>query len=209
MLLAGETKKKPSTTVRAFHTCREGSRCFVLPATCPRGCLLFCDLRRSRVWSAHDERTSLEEVCRKRVVCGRTLGSKVGHTVGWVGVELLWAAGLDSQRPWKWALGGFFYLQCNSVQSFTACKPVQSFWSSSSTWRFRQGGALLLQACGDIRSVGLCPTPKTLGEIMDSLNHRISWTVGKGPTRIAEIQALSLHRIPQNHSMSITLLPSA
>lgn len=94
-----------------------------------------------------------------------------------------WAVKWDTEwGGWEWSCFGllgwthrdrenepwvaFFYLQCNSVQSFTACKPVQSFWSSSSTWRFQQGGALLLQACGDISSVGPCPTPKTLGEIM-------------------------------------------
>lgn len=119
-------KKQPSTTVRTFHTCRKGSRCFVLPASCPWGCLLFCDLRRSRVWSEDDER-SLQEVCRKGW-WWQDPGEGSGTQGGWVGVELLWAAGLDTDTLQMSPECGIS-LQCNSVQSFTAWKPSQRFWS--------------------------------------------------------------------------------
>lgn len=115
-------KKKKKNTIRTFHTCREGSQRFMLPATCPRGCLLSRDLRRSRVWSADDEKTSLEEVCGRGVFVAGTLGSKGGGcTEEWVGMEQLWGAGSDSESPawrscewWrkrrlcKWAPSGFF-----------------------------------------------------------------------------------------------------
>lgn len=110
-------KKKPSTTVRTFHTRRKGSWCFVLPATCPRGCLLFCDLRRSRVWSGWKDKSG--GGVGERVVCGRTLGRKVGHRVrGWerscFGL-LGWTHRDCAKEPWV----GYF--TCSVLHSLQTC----------------------------------------------------------------------------------------
>lgn len=181
-------KKKKKNTIRTFHTCREGSQRFMLPATCPRGCLLSRDLRRSRVWSADDEKTSLEEVCGRGVFVAGTLGSKGGGThrgaggngaaLGcWLGLrkpgmKVLWVVEETKtvQMSPEWVFPTSSAPRCSPPQPANLSR---AFWALRSyfhsTWR--QGKALLFQAYwGHCGNVGTYPTPETLGEIMDSLS---------------------------------------
>lgn len=146
--LAGETKKSHYriTTPGTFHTFREGSQCFMLPATCPWGGLLFSDLR-SCVWSAEDEKTSLEKVSGRWALAAVMLGNKGGHKTG--AMEPLWDAGLDSlvgkhgmkvhereleevevtENCTKEPCMVFPAQQNTPVQSSPSCKLVRSFLS--------------------------------------------------------------------------------
>lgn len=54
---------------------------------------------------------------QERLVVAGPWGGK--WDTGWVGVELLWAAGLDTDTL-QMNPGWVISLQCNSVQSFTA-----------------------------------------------------------------------------------------
>lgn len=148
--LAGETRKSHDriTTPGTFHACREGSQCFMLPATRPWGCLRFSDLR-SCVWSAEDEKTSLEEVGGRWVFAAAMLGNKGGQQMA--AMEPIWDASLDSlpgehgmkvhekelqevevtEKCTKESCVVFPAQQHTPVQSSPPCKLVRSFLSST------------------------------------------------------------------------------
>lgn len=104
-------------------------------------------------------------MCRKGLLVAGPWGVN-GTQGGWVGVEMLWAAGLE---PWV----GYFTSSVTQGSPSQPANLLRAFDSppAPGDWAGRSPAP---PGMWDISSVGPCPTPKTLGKIMDSLNHRKS-----------------------------------